>query len=539
MSHIRNVPAAWNDFIDLNDTPAAYTSQAGKFLRVNSTPDGIEFTDDVVQKSGSTMSGFLTLHADPTQAYHAATKQYVDAAAQGLDFKASVRAATTVAGGNITLSGEQTIDGVSVVAGDRVLVKNQSTASQNGIYVAAAGAWSRSADANDNVEVTAGMFTFVEEGTANADTGWVLSTNNAIVVGTTALTFVQFSGAGTYTAGNGLVLSGSEFSVDYETTDGNIQSLGTADAGSSVKVARADHVHAHGNLLGGTLHADVIAAGASGFMSGTDKSKLDGIASGAEVNQNAWGVVDINAAETVLTAGEDADTLKFVEANVINIAGSGGDTVTIGLTAGSEGQVVQIVSGIPTWATLTAGAVSFLGLTDTPSDFTDDALKFLRVNAGEDAVEFVTIGTVPTTGNTGSTLYYNSGWVESNVIFNDHTNAEVGINTQTPNSTLHVNGSFAAKIVTITDTYDLGSGSNEDVRTLLCNNTSGGATVTLPAVASSAGREYHIKKISTAGNDVTLDGNSNETIDGATTYVLDKQYESVTLVCDGSAWYIV
>lgn len=140
----------------------------------------------------------------------AASKAYVDAARSGLDVKASVRAATT---SNITLSGAQTIDGVSVIAGDRVLVKDQSTGSTNGIYVAAAGAWSRSTDADADAEVHAGMFSFVEEGTVNADTGWVLSTNNPITVGSTALTFAQFSGAGQITAGAGLTKSGNTLDV--------------------------------------------------------------------------------------------------------------------------------------------------------------------------------------------------------------------------------------------------------------------------------------------------------------------------------------
>lgn len=134
----------------------------------------------------------------------------VDTARTGLDVKESVRVATTA---NITLSGAQTIDGVSVVAGNRVLVKNQDTASQNGIYVCAAGAWSRATDADSDAEVTAGMFTFVTEGTTNADSGWVLSTNDAITVGTTALTFTQFSGAGQIDAGAGLTKSGSTLNV--------------------------------------------------------------------------------------------------------------------------------------------------------------------------------------------------------------------------------------------------------------------------------------------------------------------------------------
>jgi hypothetical protein len=144
-------------------------------------------------------SNKITGLADPASAQDAATKAYVDASAQGLDTKASVRVATTA---NITLSAPQTIDGVSVIAGDRVLVKNQTTGSQNGIYVVAAGAWARAADADTSAEVNAGMYTFVEEGTINGDSGWVLTTNNPITLATTALTFSQFSGAGSTSASN-------------------------------------------------------------------------------------------------------------------------------------------------------------------------------------------------------------------------------------------------------------------------------------------------------------------------------------------------
>ena len=146
----------------------------------------------------------------PTDDTDAANKAYVDASRSGLDVKQSVRVATTA---NITLSGEQTIDGVSVVAGNRVLVKDQSTGSQNGIYVCASGSWSRAADADSDAEVTPGMFTFVEEGTANADSGWVLSTNGTITVGTTSLAFAQFSGAGQIAAGDGMTKTGNTLNV--------------------------------------------------------------------------------------------------------------------------------------------------------------------------------------------------------------------------------------------------------------------------------------------------------------------------------------
>lgn len=158
--------------------------------------------------------------ADPTDPAHAATKGYVDAARSGLDVKASVRAATT-APINIAadLENGDTIDGVTLVTGDRVLVKNQSTGSENGIYVVvASGAASRATDADSSAEVTTGMFTFVSEGTTNADSGWVLTTNDTIVLGTTPLAFAQFSGAGQITAGAGLTKNGN-----------TIDAVGTAD----------------------------------------------------------------------------------------------------------------------------------------------------------------------------------------------------------------------------------------------------------------------------------------------------------------------
>ena len=152
-------------------------------------------------------SGNLTV-ATPTSDGHAATKAYVDSIAAGQDWKDSCRVATTA---NITLSGTQTIDGVAVVADDRVLVKDQTTASQNGIYVCAAGAWSRASDADADAEVTSGLTTFVEEGTLNSGAGYTLTTSGAIVVGTTSLTFTKTSGGSVYGAGNGMVKSGTTF----------------------------------------------------------------------------------------------------------------------------------------------------------------------------------------------------------------------------------------------------------------------------------------------------------------------------------------
>lgn len=154
----------------------------------------------------------ITGVVSPAADTDAANKAYVDSlTGGGIDWKESVRAATTA---NITLSGTQTVDGVSLIAADRCLVKNQSTGSQNGLYDVAAGAWTRTTDADTDAEVTAGLAVFVEEGTAAAESGWVLTTNDPITVGSTALVFTQFTGLGQVTAGTGLTKTGNTLDID-------------------------------------------------------------------------------------------------------------------------------------------------------------------------------------------------------------------------------------------------------------------------------------------------------------------------------------
>ena len=162
----------------------------------------------------------ITNLADPTADADAANKGYVDGVAQGLDIKDSCIAATTA---NITIStalnNGDTLDGVSLSTNDRVLVKDQSSASENGIYIVGSSP-ARADDLAAGADA-AGMFTFVEKGTVNADNGFVCSSDKgSAVVGTNNLTFVQFSGAGQITASDGLSKSGNTLSVDLKSNGG-------------------------------------------------------------------------------------------------------------------------------------------------------------------------------------------------------------------------------------------------------------------------------------------------------------------------------
>jgi len=215
--------------------------------------------------------------ADPTNAQDAATKNYVDSVAQGLVVKEAVEAASTA---NVTISGPGTaIDGYTLATGDRVLLKNQTTASENGIYIfnGSASAMTRAPDAATNADIVSGMFTFVENGTANATTSWILTTPDPITVGTTALTFAQFSGAGTYTAGAGLTLSGTTFAVGA----GPGITVNASTVQISASYSGQTSITTLGTITGGVWNATTIGVAYGGTGATT--------ASGARVNLGATG----------------------------------------------------------------------------------------------------------------------------------------------------------------------------------------------------------------------------------------------------------
>jgi hypothetical protein len=222
--------------------------------------------------SSLTLGGLTSVAVtqDPVSALELATKQYVDSVAQGLDPKASCVAATTT---NITLSGTQTIDGVALIAGDRCLVKDQTLSQDNGIYLVAAGAWTRATDMDSWLEVP-GAFTFIEQGTLYADTGWVCTSNAGGTLGTTPITWVQFAGVGSYTAGTGLTLTGTQFSITNTAV--------TAAAYGSATQVGTFTVNAQGQL---TLASNTTVTPAVGSITGLGT----GVATALAVNVGSAG----------------------------------------------------------------------------------------------------------------------------------------------------------------------------------------------------------------------------------------------------------
>lgn len=186
--------------------------------------------------------------SDPVNGTHLATKQYVDSVASGLIPHEAVRLATTA---NITLAGLQTIDGVALATGNRVLVKNQSNDAQNGIYIAQTGAWNRASDfdGNPNNEVSSGDFVFVTQGATQAGQGWVLITTGTITIGTTALTFSQISSAGggvtsvNVSGGStGLTFGGGPITTSGTITASGTLALASGGTGATTQAGAANAV---------------------------------------------------------------------------------------------------------------------------------------------------------------------------------------------------------------------------------------------------------------------------------------------------------
>ena len=201
----------------------------------------------------------ITSLAAPSTGTDAVNKDYVDAARAGLSIKDPVRVASTA---NVVIATGTllAIDGVTTVAGDRVLLKNQTTASENGIYIAGTGAWTRSTDTDTSADVMAGTAIWVNEGTTNGDSRWVLTTNAAITLGTTSLVFTKDFQAADIVAGAGLTKSGTTLDV-----------VGTANR---ITVA-ADSINIASTYVGQTS-ITTLGTITAGTWTGTDIAVADG-----------------------------------------------------------------------------------------------------------------------------------------------------------------------------------------------------------------------------------------------------------------------
>lgn len=272
------------------------TSIAGTTNQVNATASTGAVTLSLPQSIATTSTpvfASVTVAADPTLPLQVATKQYVDNAVQGVSPKQAVRVATTA---NITLSGNQTLDDVLTVDGDRVLVKNQTVPAQNGIYIAGAGAWTRAADFDTWSEVPS-AFVFVQEGTTLADTAWVSTSNVGGTLGTTSIPWVQFSSASDITAGTGLTRSGNVVSITP---------IGTAGTYNSVTT------NAEGQVTAGTLEPYLTANQAitlQGSVIGSGSSLINTTLSTTGVTAGTYQSVTVNA-EGRITAASNPNTLS-------------------------------------------------------------------------------------------------------------------------------------------------------------------------------------------------------------------------------------
>ncbi len=335
--------------------------------------------------------------AAPSSANDAATKVYVDSLVSGLDVRGSVFVASDA---NITLSGAaQTLDGVAVPAGKRVLVMGQTTGSENGIYVSASDAWSRSTDFDGtDGNVTASAFTFVEQGTKYGDTGWTLSTDGVITVGTTPLAFTQFSSAGVFQAGNGLTKAGNTLNVvagdaslivhadDLVVGRDTNGAIGLSGGGLQVNVI-ADSMQISGNNLGvrfdnnGGLQAPLGGSGVGIKLNSSSPFALS--SSGLDIALDTSPGLQVSAQK--LSAKADGAKGVTLGANGIGVKVDGATLVFNG-----QGQA-SIANGGVDWAQLADNGVTSAKLKSARvrEDYGDSGWTYA------DSVNSRTVGATP------------------------------------------------------------------------------------------------------------------------------------------------
>ena len=489
------------------------TLGSGVDINFNDSTSGLQWSDVRISRSAANIIALgsgdkIQQNAAPTAGDDLTNKTYVDALANGLDWKASVRVATAAAlpaytrtSNNITADANgaiPAIDGVTVAVNDRVLLKDGAAGADNGIYVVSVlGNGSnpfeldRASDADVDAEVTAGMATFVTEGTVHADEGWVLTSNDPITLNTTALSFSQFSSAAVVSTLDSLsdvdtsgVVDGSLLRYESTGTQWNdTAALLFSDAGQLIASTTGASA---GILLGGDAQWYRSAAD---VMRTPDALVVDGIST-------LTGAVTASAGLTATTGGLTA-TAGDITATAGNIVATVG-TLSIASTS--------TLTGL---ATLTGGATTATG-------------NYTTTSSGG----FVASGTGAMSTNSG-----NISSTSGNLVISAGTSTLGGKVTMSAAQKVAVSAvKTSAYTASLTADYVI------QVDTL----TTGAFSVSLPA-GHAAGDTFIIKDV--VGNcgtaNCTIDPNGAETIDDAATFVMTVDYQAITVVSDGTNWFIV
>lgn len=406
--------------IQINNT--GVTSIAGTANQITASAGTGAVTLSLPQNINSTATptfASVTVAADPTLPLQVATKQYVDNAIAGLSPKQSVRAGTTA---NIALTGLQTLDGVVLVAGDRVLVKNQTALKENGIYIVASGAWARSSDMDVWAEVP-GTFIFVEEGTTLADSAWVSTANQGGTLETTAITWLQFNSASDVLAGTGLTKAGNTISIAPVGTAGSYNNVTTNALGQVISGSNVAYLTGNQNI---TLQGDVSGTGstlinvtlpnittAGTFRSVTVNAKGQVTGGTNPTTLAGYGITDAQPLDTYLSSlvalGTNGIVVKSGTSAIARAIQAGSSKVSVVNGDGVAGNpTIDVVeanlthNNIGGTLSVAKGGTNLTGL--------GTANQVLGVNAGGTALEYKTItaGTGITIGNAAGAITINA-----------------------------------------------------------------------------------------------------------------------------------